>query len=459
MHRLFWKIFLSFWGALILFAVTTIIAASGFIDRMRAQQDGPNPHASLMNYVAEAQSVADRGDTTALRHWLEGLDRREAIPLLLLDANGEDLLGRAVPALITERFNRWWRRSPSSGRRSTRPRPVIELRDGSEYRLVPDFQNVTLGRVLRRPRVIALPLFVAAAVSGLVCFFLARYLTAPLVRLRFATEQVAAGDLGYRVATLLGRRKDEIADLAVAFDRMAERLEALVSTQKQLLRDVSHELRSPLSRLQVALGLARQRSGGRAEGELDRIELETERLNDLIGQLLSLARLESGNEAITQEPVDLADLLDTVTKDAAFEAQTRNRNVDLVRTVPSIVTADARLLHQALENVVRNAIKYTAEGTTVEVSMDRDREHPRAFLIRVRDHGPGVPEEMLTRLFEPFVRVGDARDRASGGYGLGLAIAERSLRTQGGHMSARNEPDGGLSLIIRVPENGGETHD
>ena len=457
MHRLYWKIFLSFWAALIVFAVATVIAASGFIERTRAQQGHPNPHARLMNYVAEAQSVADRGGTDALRSWLEGLDRREAIPLLLLDVEGQDLLGRPVPSFVVERFNRRHLHRPRGDRdKPSRARPRIQLSDGSEYRLVPDFQSVTLGRVLRRPRVIVFPLMVAAVVSGLVCFLLARYLTTPLARLRIATEQVAAGDLCYRVAPSLGTRKDEIADLAKAFDRMAERLEGLMSTQRQLLRDISHELRSPLARLQAALGLARQRTVGSAEGELDRIERETERLNDLIGQLLSLTRLESGNEPLTLEPVDLAGLLERVIDDAGFEAQTRNRDVGIVRTVPAVVTGDARLLHQALENVVRNAIKYTAEGTTVEVSMDRAPGQPGALLIQVRDHGPGVPEAMLPRLFEPFVRVDDARDRASGGYGLGLAIAERSIRTQGGSMSAKNEHDGGFSISIHVPESGSQ---
>ncbi len=449
MYRLFWKIFLSFWFALILFAIATILAASHFLDRMREQQGAPNPYVRLMNRVAEGQVIADRDGVEGLKAWLRELDRREPVPLLLVDNNGQDLLERPVPAPIVNRLMR--RRARPHPHRSPFIRRVIRLADNTEYRLVPDFQSVTLGRVLRRPRVIALPLIVAALVSGLVCFLLARYLAAPIGRLRLAVESYAAGDLDQRVGPSLGRRKDEIADLAGAFDRMAERLQELMTSQKQLLSDASHELRSPLARLQVALGLARQRAGGRVDVELDRIEREADRLNDLIGQLLSLARLESGVDPAEREPVDLVELLETVAADADFEARARNRRVGIEKAVPATTHASASLLHSALENVVRNAVKYTEEGTTVTLSVDRDPDRSGWLVIKVRDRGPGVPAEVLPRLFEPFVRVGDARDRASGGYGLGLAIAERAVRLHGGRMSARNEPAGGLTVTISLP--------
>jgi len=316
---------------------------------------------------------------------------------------------------------------------------------------VPDYQGVTLGRVIARPRVIALPLILAALASGLVCFLLARYLTAPLDRLRRATESYATGDLSTRVAPTLGTRRDEVAELAQAFDRMAQRLQELMTSQRQLLSDVSHELRSPLARLQVALGLARQRTDGRASSEFDRIERETERLNELIGQLLSLARLESGVTVAELEPVDLVELLASVASDADFEARATHRRVEMAGTVPATIQGDVRLLHSALENIVRNAVRYTAEGTTVTLSLERDRGKPDAWAITIRDHGPGVPEAMLPRLFEPFVRVGDARDRASGGYGLGLAIAQKAVHLHGGEVVARNEPAGGFSIVIVLP--------
>jgi two-component system sensor histidine kinase CpxA len=290
-----------------------------------------------------------------------------------------------------------------------------------------------------------------ALVSGLVCFALARYLTAPIQRLHRATEGYAAGDLSQRVGPSVGGRRDEIAELGRAFDRMAERLNTVIGSQKRLLSDVSHELRSPLARLQVALGLARQRAGEHAQPELDRMERETELLNELIGQLLSLARLESGAEPPLREPVDVAELLEAVAADAAFEAHARSREVRLEKTARAVIAGNPSLLHSALENVLRNAVSYTDEGSTVELSMERDPVQSGRLVIRVRDHGPGVPGEMLSRLFEPFVRAGDARDRATGGYGLGLAIADRAVRLHGGEMSARNEPDGGFSVLIYLP--------
>jgi two-component system sensor histidine kinase CpxA len=452
MHRLFWKIFLSFWLALVLFAAATMLVASAYIDNMREQENAQSPHERLAAYITQAQEIADRDGTAGLKSWLSELDRRELIPYRLIDQDGHDLLGRPVSPMITARLNRWRSRPPSALPRHIPPhRQQIVLPDGEVFRLVPDFQSITLGRVLQRPRVIALPLVIAALVSGLVCFLLARYVTAPVSRLRRATEHLASGDLSQRVTPAMGNRKDEIADLARDFDRMAERLEQLMTSQKQLLRDVSHELRSPLARLQVAVGLARQREGRGIKAELDRMERETERLNEMIGQLLSLARLESGTAQTEQEPVDLSDLLLGVARDASFEALAQNREVIVLETQPAVTNANGALLHSALENVVRNAIRYTPEGTAVELSLVRDHEHPEWVLIRVRDHGKGVPQDMLPRLFEPFVRVGDARDRDSGGYGLGLAIAERAVRLHGGQMSARNESEGGMSVLIRLP--------
>jgi two-component system sensor histidine kinase CpxA len=202
--------------------------------------------------------------------------------------------------------------------------------------------------------------------------------------------------------------------------------------------------------LQVALGLARQRSNGRAEQELDRIETEIERLNELIGQLLELSRLEAGVDVAHIEKVDMRELLEGLIDDAQFEAESRGCEVKLKDSFPASVKANARLLHSAIENVVRNAIKYTKPDTAVEISMLADRGNPNGIIIQVRDHGPGVPEKMLPHLFEPFMRVEEARDSLSGGHGLGLAIADRAIRLYDGEIVAKNEPDGGLSILIRL---------
>jgi two-component system sensor histidine kinase CpxA len=248
----------------------------------------------------------------------------------------------------------------------------------------------------------------------------------------------------------IGKRRDEIAELGADFDRMAERLENLLAAQRQLLRDVSHELRSPLARLQVALGLARRRSQG-ARAELDRIEREAQRLDELIGQLLSLMRLESGTDIPAAEPLELAELLHSVAQDANFETENHQRRVAVTDAVPTTLLGDSRLLRSALENLVRNAMRHTAENTTVELSLRPDPQAGHGVVLRVRDYGPGVPEPDLPRLFDPFFRVEAARERGSGGYGLGLAIAARAVRNHGGVIEARNVEGGGLEVRVRLP--------
>ena len=230
------------------------------------------------------------------------------------------------------------------------------------------------------------------------------------------------------------------------FDAMAERIEGLVESQHQLLRDVSHELRSPLARLEVALGLAHGSSGKELETNLDRIGLESERLNTLIGELLTLARIEGDTLGFERRHVDLAGLLREVVDDAGFEAQAMGSSVVLGVLQQCSIEGSSSLLRSAVDNVLRNAVRFTSPESEVEVNL---RVEEGEIFMTVCDRGPGVPEEQLQRIFEPFARVGDARDRISGGRGLGLAIAERAVRLHGGSVSAKNRPGGGLEVILR----------
>jgi two-component system sensor histidine kinase CpxA len=287
-------------------------------------------------------------------------------------------------------------------------------------------------------------------IVGALSFWLARYLTGPVAALRSATLDLSEGELSTRVGGSVARRRDEIGGLARDFDHMAERLEALVGSQRRLLRDVSHELRSPLARLEVALELTRNSAGEGAEPHLDRIGREAERLNDLIEKLLTLERLESPSPGPDQESVDIPSLLGEIADDASFEARTRGCEVSLTTGPECSVNGAPELLRSAVENVVRNAIAYTGENTAVEISHSVE-DGGRWVEIVVRDHGPGIPEEDLSNVFEPFHRVADARDRRSGGSGLGLAITDRALRLHGGSVAARNHPDGGLEITITLP--------
>jgi len=205
-----------------------------------------------------------------------------------------------------------------------------------------------------------------------------------------------------------------------------------------------------LARLSVALGLARQRTGPEATSTLDRIELEANRLNDLIGRLLVLARMEGGDQDAEMAPVRLSDLVAEVARDAAFEAQGRNCRVRCEIIQDSLVLGNVALLHSAVENVVRNAMRYTQQDSEIEIELERSADRSEA-IVRVRDRGPGVPEESLGKLFRPFYRLDDARNRQTGGVGLGLSITERAVRLHGGSAKARNRPGGGLVVEIRLP--------
>src|SRR5207302_460651 len=273
-------------------------------------------------------------------------------------------------------------------------------------------------RVFFGPRGMPIPgLIIAIISSGLVCYVLAWLMTKPIVRLRAATQQLAAGDLTARAGAPAARRHDEIAGLMRDFDAMAERLEKLVQAQSRLLNDISHELRSPLARLNVALGLARQRSGPESAAMLERIELEAGRLNELIGRLLTLARMEDGEQRVPSTPVSLDEIVLNVAEDAEFEAQARHCHVRCEIPAGSWrVRGDASLLHSAIENVVRNAIRYTREGSTVEIHLEKTKNAAGdQAVVRVTDCGDGVPADALEKLFQPFYRLDDARGRQTGG--------------------------------------------
>jgi signal transduction histidine kinase len=292
-------------------------------------------------------------------------------------------------------------------------------------------------------------LVIAIIVSGIVCLVLARYLASPLQALRTATRRLQEGDLTARAGAGLERRTDEIGHVVRDFDAMADRIESLVHAQQQLLSDISHELRSPLARLNVALEMARRTSGPAAAVHLARIESEAERMNELIGRILALARAESlAPGTALQELFDLEEVLQRVAHDAQYEANKTARQVALSMTGRAPLRGDPMLVASAVENVVRNAIKYTAPNTTVEITADLTGRDAR---ISVRDHGEGLPDSELGRVFLPFHRVDGSRDRQSGGSGLGLSIAERAVRSQGGTISAANAEGGGLQVVITLP--------
>jgi two-component system sensor histidine kinase CpxA len=450
MKSLFLKIFLSFWGALALFVVLAILVTQVFRPRSSSWE------ALLATALNDSVNAYEQGGRPELRTYIENLEHTQHVRAFLFNENMEELAHRGAPDWAV-RVAGGGPRVPHEGFIFPSPPPVLRDSRASadglhRYTFVlspPPGPRLFLG-----PRGLPIPgLIILVISSGLVCYILAWVLTMPIVRLRSATQQLAAGDLTARAGGPSSGRRDEVAGLMRDFDAMAARLENLVKAQSRLLNDISHELRSPLARLNVALGLARQRSGPEAATMLERIELEASRLNELIGRLLTLARLEDGEQRVPSTPVALDEVVLAVTEDAEFEAQARGCHVR--SHIPEgdwSVRGQASLLHSAIENVVRNAIRYTREGTAVEVQLERKPGADGAeAVVSVSDSGSGVPSDALEKLFQPFYRLDEDRGRQTGGVGLGLAITERAVRFHGGRVVAFNRAEGGLRLEIFLP--------
>ncbi|HLY16493.1 MAG TPA: ATP-binding protein [Bryobacteraceae bacterium] len=427
MNSLFGKILLWFWAALI---INTIGSAfiSGF--------SGPRPYllSRLVAFqLAEARSAYEAGGKPGLERFMQRFRRIFAGEGVLTDAAGRDLLtGSDESALITKaaeesHFPAFRLRGAVIARRS----------DDGQYSFLFVIPHGRLGSWFLLPQH-----WWMLAAGILLCYLLAYYLTYPVRRLQRAVEQFGRGDLSARAAH---HRSDELGDLGRTFDRMADRIQTLLDAQHRLLLDISHELRSPLARLRVAVELAR--SGQDREAALTRIEKEAERLNALVGGLLQVTRAEGDPDSLHHEPVRLDQLVEELVADASIEAQARGSEVRLLGTQVAVVQGDAELLRRAIENVIRNAIRYTPAGQAVEANLDA--AGGRA-VVRVRDYGPGVPEAALPRIFDAFYRVEEDRARASGGAGLGLSIARRAVELHKGTIRARNaEP--GLLVEIDLP--------
>jgi signal transduction histidine kinase len=282
-------------------------------------------------------------------------------------------------------------------------------------------------------------------VSLLFAAILAWYFARPIRNLRDAFKSVAAGRLETRIGSSMGRRNDELADLGEYFDHMAGRLQNLIETQRRLLHDVSHELRSPLARLQAAADLMRQQPDRGAEFA-ERIQRDTARMDALVGELLTLARLDAGMTGNLDEEVDLQEIVADITDDARFEADSKGCSLRVDMEDLAIVRGNHELLYRAIENVVRNAVRHSPQGQTVEISTHRVGESLR---VVVADRGQGVSADDLAAIFEPFVRSGLARSPT--GYGLGLAITRRVAEAHGGTVFAANRPEGGLFVTFELP--------
>jgi two-component system OmpR family sensor kinase len=443
--RLFWKFFAFVWLAQLagIIAVGSLFWLSDRRTEAAFTDIGAGPIAGIQ--VDAAADVLQYAGAGAFRNWSE---RERGSTVFAIDAAGRDVLDRFVPPGIAAEIRGLPKDRPESpGIRQ------VQAADGNRYTLFAvrhgadrpggALPHTPAPRFRLHPMPPPIPTVVTLAASILTALLLAGYVAKPIRSLRAAFEAAASGDLDRRIAPHLGARHDELADLGRDFDRMAARLKASMQGQRRLLHDVSHELRSPLARLQAAAGLIRQ-NPDQLEAMITRIEEEITRIDRLVGELLTLARLEAGDLTAVEEEVDMRDLVRDIVHDANFEAKAHEREVIWEDRGSTTIQGRPELLHSAIENIVRNALKHAPESRIIRVETSVDAAK-REYTLRVLDDGRGVPEDELPDLFTPFFRGAGAQPD---GYGLGLAIARRSIEAYGGTIRAKNRSGGGLSVEI-----------
>jgi two-component system OmpR family sensor kinase len=413
--RLFWKILFAFWLTFFLISQATWLFITLDSDRT-----GPSSHAraEARMAVAAASNSFETGGQERYEHdtkaWPRDVQRQLTIAPVSAPLGTREILDQAIVV------------SPSGARY----RISFEMWPTSWHRTPPN------------------EVVIAGALGGLLfSALLAWYLTSPVRRMRSGFRRLARGDFTTRLAPSMGRRRDEIADLARDFDHMASQLNELVGARDRLLADVSHELRTPLARLNVAIGLARQ-DPAKSAASLDRIGIEAIKLDAMVGELLTLSKLESDARPV-EEYFDLAEIVGSVVQDARYEAAAKQVDVVLADTAPSesewIAKGNGMLVNRAIENVVRNAVRYSPQGNQVHLALERGAA---SYRLSIADNGPGVPNDEMRQLFEPFSHSADGL-----GFGLGLAIAQRAIAVMGGTIAARNRTAGGLEITITIPSS------
>jgi len=450
---IYWKIYLTFIITSVLAAGVTLAYAVLY---RQISNETNNLIAPTEGYISAAQLMLQRGGEPLLIEWLLTFEEHSSVNAYVFDDQGQDLLGNAPRSVLkyglaADDLN--IKIQPLSRSEVLVKAPILSLQ-GQYYLLVVEFLHPFV--VMDAKSYIYLGLGFAILIFAGFGFLLSAYLSRPMRKLQKTVKAISEGDLSARSGPRLKARKDEIGDLSREFDLMADRLQNLLADQKLLLRDISHELRSPLARLQIALELARLDANDEVLEHLDRIELETERVNEQIADILMLAKLEVERHPEQWQSINLVDVLEEIAADAQFEQQGDHIELTSLSSF-CLVHADYRMLRSAFENLIPNALLHTYKGTRVEVSVSKEGER---FAVVVRDHGPGVADEHIEHLTKPFYRAENARQRSasqgsaagSRGYGLGLAIAYRVIRSFAGEMSIRNHPQGGLEIRCVLPQ-------
>ncbi|MEO5367855.1 MAG: ATP-binding protein [Magnetococcus sp. WYHC-3] len=440
--RLFLKLFFSFWATVLVSALAVAWLGQQLHDDMERHLQ--QHMGELAQERLELADLLGNQGQEALRKRLQVHPHRNFH--MVFDEQNRELLQRPPPPHLLSMLEemRVWEVNaslPTMVKGGTPPFVPLAVHAGRWFHLaiVPPH---SLGMLVTDQPLLPLAVVV---ISGLVVLALAGHFTRPLRHLRQVALRLGSGEFGARATLRRPLLPDELDGLLGDFNLMAQRLDHLFHAQQRLLRDVSHELRSPLARMRVAIGLMEQ-ANAMVQAPIQRLTLELERLDDLIGQIIRISRPDPST--VPESWLDLGELLRTVADDARYESEGRDCRMELFLAEALVVQADAPRLRSALENVVRNALRYSPAHGTVTVTMTREGNN--AVLV-VADQGVGVPEEHLARIFDPFYRVSESRERESGGFGLGLAIASRAIREHGGEIIARNGKSAGLDVVITLP--------
>lgn len=450
MRSLYWKIFLSFWLATILIIITTAWVTSEIAQKSSIPA---REQVFMDSYANAAVATFESGQYSALKKWLEQTGESKKVMLYLLCSTGEIIGNHPPPTEIKRIASDLANEELDVGMLKFGNLIIsheILSTSGKAYRLAAVSEKPLSHLVIIPWAGLTIRLTIAIVISGLICYLLSIYLTQPLRSLGIAAKSIATGKLSTRVGRIKGHHRDEIAELSKEFDRMAEQLEALIHSRERLLQDISHELRSPLARLRIALELGRDKVRGLADVEFSRMEMECLRLNRLIGEILEFERLDKSAEDLDRKDINLTQLLQRICEDANYEFSRDKPGIVMSPAPACHLMLDERLIHRAVENIVRNALRYSPDNEPVLLSITCD--NPDKFAcVTISDRGPGVPQEQLEKIFNPFYRVDPSREKKTGGYGLGLSIAEKAIQRHGGRIVAANRDGGGLMVCIYLP--------
>lgn len=446
MRSIYWKIFISFWIATILTILTVVWVTGHFA------QSASNPkreHVFMDSYANAAVTTYEYGKVQALNEWIKHTDLSQHMQLYLIESTGH-IINQNAPILpiIKKTAKRYQNKRLQEGI-NKQDNLIIshEIVSSSQkkYRLAAITDKPLSQFIAIEWAGLTIRIILAVFISGFICYFLSIYLTKPIRVLQYAARDLAKGKLETRVRLPKSHLQDEISSLAEEFNDMATQIGSLLKSKERLLQDISHELRSPLARIQIAAELLKKRLS-EPSSEIERIDTECEKLNLLIGEILDFARIGARTSSDSFQPVDFSMLITEICSDANFEFGMHQQRVFFKNTGPIKGYGIPKLLHRAIENILRNALRYSPANKPVSISLYQD--FSGKTVIDIEDEGPGVPEHELDAIFNPFYRVDPSRENKTGGFGLGLTIAKEAISLHHGQINAFNRPKGGL--LVRI---------